>query len=72
MDQAAEAVTDPELAAAEQAYIEKDRKLTAEIHAKSAGFKTKERELAIETEKQAEQPSDQQPIAASSKARTHN
>jgi hypothetical protein len=54
-DQAAEAV-DPELAAAEQAYIEKDRKLTAEIHAKSAGFKTKERELAIETEKQVEQP----------------
>jgi hypothetical protein len=31
---------DPELAAAEQAYLEKERKLAEEVHAKSAGFKS--------------------------------
>jgi hypothetical protein len=32
---------DPELAKAEQAYIERERKKSAEVHAKSAGFKPK-------------------------------
>jgi hypothetical protein len=35
-------VKDPELAEAERAYLEKERKLAEEVHAKSAGFKPKQ------------------------------
>jgi hypothetical protein len=49
-------VTDPELAAAEQAYIENERKLSAEVHAKSAGFKPPGRVIVPEVNKTAVQP----------------
>jgi hypothetical protein len=60
------AQNDPELAAAERAYLEKERKKAEEVHAKSAGFKPKTRiETKMEPETKQNQPEIGQPKKAS-------
>jgi hypothetical protein len=64
-DDGSKEAADPDLSAAEKAYLEKDRKLSKEVHAKSAGFKPKS---ALEKASQAANRQPKNEVAAMTKS----